>query len=173
MIALVIVTKGCTDLSDPSQCVILPTSRFGSVSGGGGGGTGSGVMVVADLTARNNIPEGTRTNGMLVEVISTDTIYKLIGLPAGATTTDANWDHVITGKAVQVITNKDIDGGTASNTNRNTIPRAATIEAAAALVRKKATLLYNDFTNKFLKDNGTDLKSIPPVPLGAEVISSL
>ena len=75
--------------------------------------------------------------------------------------TNVSWDEALTPAGVQVVTNKDIDGGTASNTSRLTIPRAATIEAAAALVRKKATLLYNDFTNKFLKDNGTDLKSIP------------
>lgn len=151
------------------ECYVISESLYYSLVGGTDntkwiereGGSGSGVVAVADIAARNAIPEIDRANGMLVQVISEDTIYKLIGLPSGATTTDANWDHVITGKASQVITNKDIDGGTASNTSRSTIPRSATIETAAALVRKKATLLYNDFTNKFLKDNGTDLKSIP------------
>lgn len=151
------------------ECYVVAEELYYSLVGGiangnwieRAGGSGSGVVVVADLTARNAIPELERTNGMLVQVISEDQIYKLIGLPLGATTTDTDWDAVITSKATQVITAKDIDGGAASNTSRSTIPRAATIEAAAALVRKKATLLYNDFTNKFLKDNGTDLKSIP------------
>lgn len=90
--------------------------------------------------------------GFFVYVSSENRMYQHV---------NGSLNKVITASSSDVITNKDIDGGTASNTNRNTIPRASTIEAAAALVRKKATLLYNDFTNKFLKDNGTDLKSIP------------
>lgn len=160
LIALVIITKGCTDLSDPSQCVILPASRFGSVSGGGGGGAGSGVMVVADLAARNNIPEGTRTNGMLVQVISEDAIYKLIGLPSGATTTDANWDHVITGKATQVITNKDIDGGTASNNSRLTIPKG-TASDLNILNRKEGTIAENTESKQIMLDDGNKFNAIP------------
>ncbi len=125
----------------------------------GGGGSGSGVIQAADIAARDAIATDQRQEGLLVYVFSAGTEPKTFQLVGGIS--NAHWKEVATQDSTTTLKNKDIDGGTASNTSRLTTPRSATIEAAAALVRKKATLLYNDFTNKFLKDNGTDLKSIP------------
>lgn len=123
-------------------------------------GSGGGVVVVADTTERNNIPEDERTDCMLVGVVDNDTIYKLIGQPTGATTTDANWDQVITSANVATLTNKDIDGGAASNTSRITIPKGS-IEDLAVLARKEGTLLYNTDDKKLIVDDGTKLSPVP------------
>lgn len=59
----------------------------------------------------------------------------------------------------QVFTNKDIDGGTASNTSRVTIPKD-TKANLDILTRKQATLLYATDQNKFYGDDGTQLKGV-------------
>lgn len=61
----------------------------------------------------------------------------------------------------QVITNKDIDGGTASNTSRVTVPKAskATLDG---LTRKEATIVYASDEDKLYVDDGSDL-----IPVGS------
>lgn len=150
------------------ECYVVSEGLYYSLVGGTAngnwteraGGSGSGVVVVADIAARNAIPELERTNGMLVQVISEDQIYKLIGLPLGATTTDTDWDAVITSKAAQIITAKDIDGGTASNTSRHTTPKDD-IEALHLLNRKEGTQLFDTYTKSLIIDDGTKLKAVP------------
>lgn len=61
----------------------------------------------------------------------------------------------------QVLTNKDIDGATASNTDRITIPKD-TLANLTALSRKQATVVYGSDTLTTYVDNGTSL-----VPLAA------
>jgi hypothetical protein len=63
--------------------------------------------------------------------------------------------------AAAILTNKDIDGGTASNTSRITVPKAtkATLDA---LTRKEATIVYGTDTAKAYVDNGSAL-----VPIGS------
>lgn len=67
--------------------------------------------------------------------------------------------EIATISGAQVITNKDIDGGTASNTTRITIPKAskATLDA---LTRKEATIVYASDLDKLYSDDGTSLKEI-------------
>lgn len=72
--------------------------------------------------------------------------------------------HGVTGDVVgtsdaQVLTAKDIDGGTASDTSRLTVPQAdkATLDG---LTRKEGTLLYANDLDTFFGDNGTDLFEI-------------
>ena len=60
---------------------------------------------------------------------------------------------------VQVITNKDIDGGTASNTSRITLPKD-TKTNLDALTRKAGTIVYDTTSNKPYFDNGTTLTVI-------------
>jgi len=71
-------------------------------------------------------------------------------VPAGAVlgTTDA-----------QVVTAKDIDGGTASNTSRLTIPKAAKA-TLDGLTRKQGTLVYASDTNVVYSDDGSNLNEL-------------
>lgn len=68
----------------------------------------------------------------------------------------------------QVITNKDIDGGTASDSIRITIPKN-TATNNAALTRKEATVLYATDTGKLYLDNGSTLS---PLATEALVVAS-
>lgn len=73
------------------------------------------------------------------------------------TLTVPNANTTIVGTDVaQVITAKDIDGGTASNTSRLTIPKAAKA-TLDGLTRKQATLVYASDTDKAYFDNGSAL----------------
>lgn len=60
----------------------------------------------------------------------------------------------------QVITNKDIDGGTAANNRRITIPKNTTANLAA-LARKQGTLVYDTDLNLLKFDNGSALLEVP------------
>jgi hypothetical protein len=61
---------------------------------------------------------------------------------------------VLTTTNVAVVTNKDIDGGTASNTSRSTLPKASRV-ALNALTRKQGTLVYDTTNNYPLYDDGS------------------
>ena len=71
-------------------------------------------------------------------------------ISAGTVRQIANLDEA------QVFTNKDIDGGTASNTSRITIPKD-TLANLNALTRKAGTIVYATDTGFFYYDNGTNL----------------
>lgn len=59
----------------------------------------------------------------------------------------------------QTITNKDIDGGTASNTSRITVPKA-TLTTLNGLTRKAGTVVYDTTGNQLYYDNGTILNAL-------------
>ena len=59
----------------------------------------------------------------------------------------------------EVVTNKDIDGTTASNTSRITMPKAST-GVLAALTRKQGTVVYDTTANSLMVDDGTNLNTI-------------
>lgn len=61
----------------------------------------------------------------------------------------------------QAISNKDIDGGTASDTSRITLPKE-TKANLDALTRKEGTVVYGTDTQKAYVDDGTDL-----IPIGS------
>lgn len=67
--------------------------------------------------------------------------------------------EIATISAAQVITNKDIDGGTAANTRRITIPKD-TKTNLDALTRKEGTLVYASDIDKLFADDGSTLKEI-------------
>jgi hypothetical protein len=72
--------------------------------------------------------------------------------------------HGATGAVVgttntQTLTNKDYDGGTASNTSRITLPKAAKT-SLDALTRKQGTILFDTTSNKPYYDDGTNLQLI-------------
>jgi hypothetical protein len=64
--------------------------------------------------------------------------------------------QIVTVSDVQTLTLKDIDGGTATNTSRITLPKASKT-ALDALTRKQATLLYASDQDVLYVDNGTSL----------------
>lgn len=71
---------------------------------------------------------------------------------------------VVSVSATQGISNKtvtvsDIDGGTASNTSRMTLPKANTA-TLSGLTRKQATVVYDTDVNKVYYDDGSTLKAM-------------
>jgi hypothetical protein len=70
-----------------------------------------------------------------------------------------NTSALVTTDSSQVITNKDIDGGTASNSLRITVPKNTTTNLNA-LTRKQATLVYDTDLNKLLVDDGSALNAV-------------
>jgi hypothetical protein len=82
--------------------------------------------------------------------------------------------EMVTVSHTQIITNKDIDGGTASNSRRITIP-SDTIANLTALTRKAGTIVYATDTQFFYKDNGVSLTPIPnstTASIGANIRAS-
>ena len=84
--------------------------------------------------------------------------------------------HGVTGSVVgtsdtQILTNKDIAGGTASNTSRITLPSAAK-STLDGLTRKQATLVYGTDTNKVYADDGSTLKEIGSGSSGINYLAS-
>ena len=70
-------------------------------------------------------------------------------------------NKTLTAPAVTVMTGTvsgsfDFDGGTASDTARITVPKAATA-TINALARKQGTIVYDSSTDKLYKDNGASL----------------
>lgn len=59
----------------------------------------------------------------------------------------------------EILTNKDYDGGTASNTSRLTVPKAATA-TLSALTRKQGTIVYDSSLNKLKYDDGSNLNLV-------------
>ena len=73
---------------------------------------------------------------------------------------DATKREILTADGQQSVTNKDIDGGTASNTSRISVPRGADLATLQALTRKQGAIVYNQDKDEFLGDTGTELKTI-------------
>ena len=65
----------------------------------------------------------------------------------------------VTLTGTQALTNKDIDGGTASNSLRVTLPKNTTANLTA-LTRKAGTIVFDTSTLKMNYDNGTSLVAI-------------
>jgi hypothetical protein len=66
---------------------------------------------------------------------------------------------LLTATGTAVITNKDLDGGTASNTHRVTLPKASTA-TLSGLTRKQATIAYDTTQNKVVYDDGSVLTAV-------------
>jgi hypothetical protein len=69
-------------------------------------------------------------------------------------------------------TNKDIDGGTASNTSRLTLPKAST-STLSGLTRKQGTLVYDTTIDKPYYDNGSSLISLVSSSSGSGEVNAV
>jgi hypothetical protein len=74
---------------------------------------------------------------------------------------------LLTTTNTKTVTNKDIDGGTASNTSRLTLPKDTTTNLSS-LTRKQGSILYDTTLNKPVYDNGSNL-----ITVGSGVGSSI
>lgn len=73
----------------------------------------------------------------------------------------SSWETLVTLDNSQILTNKDVDGGTASNSSRITIPKA-TKSTLDGLTRKQGTLVFASDESILYIDDGTTL-----VPVGS------
>lgn len=72
--------------------------------------------------------------------------------------------HGVTGSVVgtsdaQVLTSKDYDGGTASNTSRISVPKNSFVNLSA-LTRKEATFVYDQSNTRMMFDDGVSLQAV-------------
>lgn len=72
--------------------------------------------------------------------------------------------HGVTGSVVgtsdaQVLTSKDYDGGTASNTSRISVPKNSFVNLSA-LTRKEATFVYDQTNTRMMFDDGATLQAV-------------
>jgi len=96
--------------------------------------------------------DGNESNFIQITIPSTVTANRTPQIP------DDTGNFVLT-SATQVITAKDIDGGTASNTSRITIPKD-TKTNLDALTRKEATVVFASDEDRLYVDNGTSLVAV-------------
>ena len=78
---------------------------------------------------------------------------------AAETTTHGVTGNIVGTSDAQVITLKDIDGGTATDTSRMTVPKA-TKAVLDGLTRKEATIVYASDEKTLYADDGTTLQPI-------------
>lgn len=73
--------------------------------------------------------------------------------------TGAAWKEIVTLDATQILTNKDFDGGTASDAKRITLPKD-TKANLDSLTRKQGTIWFATDQNKAYVDNGSSLVAV-------------
>ncbi len=114
----------------------------------------------------NDVSAPTPTDGQALVYVGANSRYEAqdistqAELDAHAALTATHGVGEIVGTTeTQVLSGKDIDGTTASNTSRITIPQD-TKANLLLLTRKKGTILYASDEDKVYKDDGTDLIEI-------------
>jgi hypothetical protein len=124
-----------------------------TINDGGGAASGfsSGIEVEENGVSTGYIQTSTDRNSWQLLAPNSAGIATL--------TPGASNTNVVLDSAAQVITNKDIDGGTASNSRRITLPKD-TKANLDALTRKEGTIVYSTDLTKAYIDNGTNLVAV-------------
>lgn len=123
------------------------------------------TIVAADntiTTAASGNLTSTELNAALSELqtdIDTRALDSDLDAHVAATSAHGTTGDVVGTSDTQVITNKDIDGGTASNTSRLTVPKN-TKANLDALTRKEATLVFATDQKTAYIDDGTNLSEL-------------
>ena len=123
-----------------------------------------GTKVTGDASSTDNaIARFDSTTGKIIQnsgvtVDDSNNVVGVVDITPTTLNSVAIADYLTTTNT-KAVTNKDIDGGTASNTSRITVPKdtKANLEA---LTRKEATLVYASDLDKLYADDGTSLKEI-------------
>ncbi len=102
------------------------------------------------------------TSGITVSM--TDATDAVIGYDSTTTSKfiageSGSESEIVTSSHTQVLTNKDIDGGTSSDSNRITLPKN-TKSNLDSLTRKEASIVYGTDTKKAYIDDGTALVEV-------------
>lgn len=111
-------------------------------------------ILVADDAALSALTSDQYKVGMKAFVSSTEKSY---------IRNASAWEMIVTPSNIATLTNKDIDGGTASNTSRITVSKGLKSDLLA-LDRKQGTILFATDELVLYYDNGTSL-----IPLGAQL----
>lgn len=140
-----------------------------TISNSGVTAIASGVIVNADVNTSAAIAlsklAATTTNralasdgsGFITVSATTATELAYVSGVTSAIQTQLNSKASLTG--TEVLTNKDFDGGTASNSRRLTLPKD-TLTNLTALTRKQGTLVFDTTNSRPVYDNGSSLVAI-------------
>lgn len=156
------------DFSDSFESSVAPAAS--GVSGSTITNTPSGNLAATDVQGALNELQSdidTRATSASVALKANIASPTFTGTVAGITASMIglgnvdNTSDATKNASTAILTNKDIDGGTAANSARITVPKAAKA-TLDALTRKEATIVYGTDTAKAYVDNGTAL-----VPIGS------
>ena len=136
--------------ADINASAAIAYSKLNLTSSIATGDLASGLLVPSTKGGTGVNNTGTLTYGANNITVTTNGVTSLTVPTSGTLSTLAG---------TEVLTNKDIDGGTAANTRRITIPKD-TLTNLQALTRKEGTILYATDTDKFYADDGTILREV-------------
>lgn len=121
---------------------------------------GSGVIAGATIDGDDNTVQDLPITSIKTVLADANKVLRrdASGVPQSGNTIP-NTSALVTIDASQVITGKDVDGGTATDSSRITLPKETTANLNA-LTRKQGTVVYDTTTNEVKFDNGTTLSAL-------------
>lgn len=129
----------------------------GAISNNDISGTAAIAWTKIDKTGSNITDIATRSHTDLTDIGTTS--HANLDIHIGSSAAHGVLSTIVGSTETQVLTNKDIDGGTASNTSRITIPKN-TKANLDLLTRKQGTIVYATDESKAYIDNGSALAEV-------------